>query len=302
MPTSTGRTSLFGRFSGGSVVIADQNMLAGNVWFVGSTVTGATDGTSYGRTPDAPFKTLNYAITQVTASNGDVIILLPGHVETIIAAAGVTANVAGVRVIGVGQSGLRPKFSFTTVAGASFDVSAANFSIENCHFDLTGVASLTAGLNITAADFTIKNCRILQANATNQAALGILTTAAANRMLIDGCMFHGTVDAVTNAIQIVGGDAIVIQNNRFIGGYATGSGAIQNLTTACTGAYIFNNYINNLTASCTKAMIFNSASTGQISENKMQILSGTAPITGAAMSWVGANYYGATIGQLGVLI
>ena len=43
-------------------------------------------------------------------------------------------------------------------------------------------------------------------------------------------------------------------------------------------------------------------STGQISGNQMQILSGTAPITGDAMAWVGNNYYAAAIATAGTLI
>jgi hypothetical protein len=34
----------------------------------------------------------------------------------------------------------------------------------------------------------------------------------------------------------------------------------------------------------------------------MQVLTGTAPIVGAAMSWVGRNYYAATIATAGTLI
>ncbi len=51
-----------------------------------------------------------------------------------------------------------------------------------------------------------------------------------------------------------------------------------------TNAVVDGNRINNLTASSTKSMVFVAGSTGMISNNRMQILSGSAPITGAALS------------------
>lgn len=47
---------------------------------------------------------------------------------------------------------------------------------------------------------------------------------------------------------------------------------------------------------------FAAGSTGMISDNRMQILSGTAPITAAGMSWVGGNYYAAALATAGTLI
>jgi hypothetical protein len=50
-------------------------------------------------------------------------------------------------------------------------------------------------------------------------------------------------------------------------------------------------------------MVFTASSTGQIAGNAMQILGGgTAPITGAAMSWVGPDYYASTIATGSTLV
>jgi hypothetical protein len=115
--------------------------------------------------------------------------------------------------------------------------------------------------------------------------------------------FIGTTDAGTAAaVRVVGGNEHVIKGNRFYGAYTTSLGAIDNATTACLRVTIADNVIENATASSTKAMVFQSGSTGSITGNRMQILSGSAPITGAAMSWVGANYYAATIATAGTLI
>jgi hypothetical protein len=227
----------------------------------------------------------------------------PGHAETITAAAGISIANAGVAVVGLGSGKQRPVISFSTSTSASLKVTGAGCTLQNLYFDCTGIDALTTPLDIEAADCQILGCSFLTGNASGQATNVVVTTAAADRLMIDNCIFTGTTDAGTaTPIKIVGGDSIVITNNFIQGNYTTTLGGIQNVTTACTNALIVGNFINNRTASSTVAMTFVSTSTGQIANNRMQILSGTAPIVGAAMSWVGGNYYGATIAQLGVLI
>jgi len=247
--------------------------------------------------------TIDSAIGACQAGRGDTIFVLPGHTEAISAAAGIAADIAGVRIQGLGEGASRPTITLGTAIGASIDVTAANVTIDNCIIDMTGFDAITAGINVTGANFTLSNCLVITATATNQAVLGILTTATANRMKILNNEFLGTTDAGTaTAIRIVGGNEHKIDGNRFYGAYTTTLGAIENNTTACLRCTITNNTIENATASSTKAMVFVSTSTGSISNNRMQILSGTAPITGAAMSWVGGNYYAATIATAGTLI
>jgi hypothetical protein len=273
----------------------------GNVFFVNSA--NGTDTAGYGFSPELPFATINFAVTQCAANNGDVVYVMPGHTETITAAGGCTLGVAGVAIRGMGTRGSRGNVNFTTSSAGTFLVSAAGCSVDNLTFSLTGVAALAKAISVTAADFTITNSRFTINNSTNQAVYAILTTAAGTRMTVNGCEFFGTADAgVTAAIGLVGGDSHRIMNSQFIGGYSAAVGAIQNLTTACTNAEIFGNTINNLTALSTNAMAFAAGATGQIAENSMQILSGTAPITGTGMSWVGPNYYADAIATGSTLV
>lgn len=252
---------------------------------------------------DSPFATIAGALAQCVASRGDVVFVKPGHAETISAASGINLSVAGVAVIGLGSGNLRPTLTFSTSANASLMVSAAQCSLINFLIDCTSFAALNNPVQVQAADFQMIGTRMRLANATNQAVLGVLTTAAADRMVVDGCQFTGTTDAgTTTALQIVGGDLIQITNNYFYGAYTTTLGAINNVTTAMTEALVSGNVISNATASSTKAMVFVAGSTGSIANNRMQILSGTAPITGAGMSWVGGNYYAAAAATAGTLI
>lgn len=102
-------------------------------------------GTSW----DKPFASLDYAVGRTTASQGDVILVCPGHAETTTA---IAVDVAGLRIIGMGAGRNRPTFTATTAATDLINVSAANVLLRNLR--LVGAASgVTALLDVSAADF-----------------------------------------------------------------------------------------------------------------------------------------------------
>lgn len=240
--------------------------------------------------------TINAALDACVAGRGDVILALPGFTQNITAAAGIAFSKAGVSLIGLGSGTLRPTINFTTATTADMDIDAANITIENFILDLTGVDALVAPIDVNATDFTMRKCLVVTADAAGQATLGILTDANASRMRLEDNQFLGTTDAGTAAaVRIVGGDEHVIKGNLFMGAYTTSLGAIDNVTTACLRTQVDGNTIANMTASSTKAMVFVSTSTPFITNNRLQILSGTAPITAAA-GFVGGNYYVAAAG------
>ncbi len=249
------------------------------------------------------YSSVKTALANCVASRGDVILIMPNHTEDITSATDLNINVAGVRVVGLGSGNNRPTFTLKTATSAILTFSAANTSLENCIVDGTGIDAIASMFSVTAAGVSVLGNKFVTASATAQATLGFLTTAAANDLKILDNEFYGTSDAgTTSVVRLVGGTNIHIERNSFIGGYSSGVGAIENITTDCVNLVVKDNLINNLTALSTKAMTFTAGSTGQISGNKMQILSGTAPITGAAMSWVGGNYYAAAVATAGTLI
>lgn len=250
-----------------------------------------------------PFATIAGALAQCLAGRGDVIFVKPGHAETISGAAGIALSVSNVSIVGIGAGNTRPSITFGTATTAQMTVTAAGVSLSNFLLDMTGFDAIVSGLSVTAADFSLLGCDVVLANATNQATTGLTTTAAADRLTIDSCRFRGTTDAGTvAALTIVGGDGHQISNNYFQGAYTSGTGAISNITTAMTNALIKNNNIANATAGSTKALTAVAGSTGMLSDNRYQILSGTAPVTAAGMSWVGANYYAASVGVISILV
>ena len=129
------KTELFVRkTSGGVFTVVNESLTTGNIYFVDSG--SSTGGTSagFGNSPDAPFTTIDSAINQTTANNGDVIYVMAGHSETLTGASAITCDVAGVTIIGLGRGTARPTLLLDAGASVSIVVSAANVRWENVIF------------------------------------------------------------------------------------------------------------------------------------------------------------------------
>ena len=276
-------------------------LTAGEVFFVNS-VRGSNNND--GRDVLRPRATWQSAYNLCRANRGDMVILLPGHAETISIAAGVALNIAGVTTLVLGHGANRPTLTLSTVVGASIDVTAANNIVAGIAgpdsgliISAVGVDALTAAINVQAASFAFINNRLVLADATNQAVLGILTTNAADRMYLYGNRIEGTVDAgTTTAVRIVGGDRLQIVQNYILGAFTTTIGCIENVTTDTTDILIDGNVLKNRTAASTKAFVLTATATGLFTRNRMSILSGTAPITAAAGTSGGDNTYSNAVG------
>src|SRR4051812_43339644 len=98
----------------------------GKTVYVDSNVAGS-DGSS----PDSALATLDSAFDKVPASQGDVIVVMPGHTEAVVAAAGILCDVAGVTIVGLGTGRQRPVINFGTLTSATISVTAANVNFYN---------------------------------------------------------------------------------------------------------------------------------------------------------------------------
>jgi hypothetical protein len=303
------KTALFANFQGGSLVVADQNLYQGRIWFLNGSTPGATDSAFYGRSPLAPTKTLAYTATQLVA--GDTVIVGNGHSESISTAGGVTIAAAGVLIIGITcggniNGGSRPAFNFITSNLATFKITGTNVCMRNLSFDAsnpTGAMDANAGfLVIDGGGAVLDNLSLTTANAINQSTYGIVTTANAFNLIVQGCYFQGSPDAgTTAAIKLVGATNSILRDNYFIGAYSSGVGAIQGLTTDSINLFIQRNVINNVTSGSTKGAVFTAGSTGMIIDNRVAIGSGAVPFTGTLMNWMG-NYVAAAPSTNGTLI
>jgi len=129
-----------------------QNMIAGNVFWVNS-ATGA-DSLGQSGSRDNPYATIGFVIEQnlVTATNGDVIMVAPNHSEAI-AAGGITMDIAGVTILGLGEGNQTPQITFTD-ATSTWLITAIDCVVRNivCIADAN---TTTAAFIIGAAGTTI---------------------------------------------------------------------------------------------------------------------------------------------------
>ena len=211
-----------------------------------------------------------------------------------------------VRIQGLGHGDARATFTYATAVAASCDVPGANCAIDNCVFDVGSAAvEFTALINAYSVGLRFTNNKVIFRSSAGGGVLSLLLNASAGKSLIADNMFVGSANANTLTCIKLGAAAandVRIERNFIQGNFTTSLGGIDASTGACLDLNIVGNFINNRTASSTKAIVCHASGTGFIANNRMQILSGTAPITGAAMSWVGGNYYSATIATAGTLI
>jgi hypothetical protein len=256
----------------------------GNVFFVDS-VTGSATG---GYHPDGPAATLTQALALCTANNNDTIFVFPTHAEAVVGAAGIAFNKAGVTVVGMGSGRGRPTITLSTSTAAQITITAANTTIQNCVFDLTGIDAIVAGIAITAADVAIRGCEFIMQAAAASPALGILTAATAARLVIDSNRFLGlattTGGTLAACVQHEVGVDFQITNNYFRGKMTQ---AVLNATTIL-GGLIANNKFHIYTG--TKGISLAAGTTGSGFDNRLSVPSGTTPVVGAGFTWASNNY------------
>lgn len=278
----------------------------GTVYYV-SSVVGSTNNS--GTSPTSPKATLTQGLTLCAASKGDIVVLMPGHAETVNSAAFIAVAKIGVTIVGLGEGMLRPTFTWATDTAATITMTAASCRITNCVFDLRLPSALVSGIVISAAGCRIDNCLVLYGTAgTGTSPLQwVLTTAAANYLTIEDCHVVGpaltptTVSAGTGCIALVGGTGITIQRNSITGWFTTSVGAISSVTTLTDNVMIRDNMINNMTTSATKGVSLLTGSTGCVMNNGFGIGSGAAPITGDAVHWA-RNWSAAAVASNGTLV
>ena len=162
----------------------------GQVYFVNSTSVlspGGVGGADQGNgTYKQPFATLDYAVGRCQGSAGDIIMLMPGHAETLSSATALALDVAGIAIVGLGSGTLRPKFTLDTATSATIAVSAANISIKNVVFS-ANFADIAELFTPTAVEFHVEDCQFTQ-EATNMNFVEIADSSTTDNQ-IDGLSF-----------------------------------------------------------------------------------------------------------------
>lgn len=258
-----GKTALFSRKQAGGVfTVVNEEITTGEIFFVDSNT--GTDSSGYGRNPDAPFATIDYAIGQCTASKGDVIYVMPFHAETK-ATAPITCDVKGVSIIGLGHGVTRPIITCST-AMDTVDVTANNVTIRNIEFAAPGIDAVTADINISGDYCTVQNCVFHGSTAALNKVAFITITATAADALIDNCRFHNLTVEMPGGIVFEGAcDRVEVRGCYFTDAIGFTGGCVNDGATA-TNLYIHHNIFCNKKADTVVAE-FGNNSTGVCAYN-----------------------------------
>lgn len=199
----------------------------GQTFFVDSGHSLATDSVGWGTEPSKPFATIDYAVGQCTASNGDVIYVMPGHAESVTAASGIDLDVAGISVIGLGNANNRPTLTYTTATTATMVIGADDVKVANINF-VCGVDSLGMFISQEANDFTLEDC-YFEGGATYQFLCGIRIETTydgftGRRLRFDQSTDPGGTDAAddTGIIFCEDSENIFLDDVIFRGNFETG--------------------------------------------------------------------------------
>jgi len=272
-------------FAGGVTVreipfVTTQNAF-GNVFHVDS-VKGADQGSG---AFNKPFATIDYAVGRCTADQGDLIIIAAGHTESLIAAAGLALDVAGITLVFMGDGANKATIDFGTDVGASLDVTADNVTLVAPRFSAS-IDALTGPISLGAANF-----KILQAEYCDGTSIDttdcIITDANCTGLKIHGWKYtpgdEGGTQKQSN-IQLNGVDNAELIDIDITGDFATGN--IENVTDEVLNIRLENIKINNTNSGPIPGIVLDAAASGWAKNVDVRVASGTTYISSAAdLNW-----------------
>jgi hypothetical protein len=256
-------SSLFSRRTpGGIYTIQGIDQTPGKVWFVSSTATGAANASGRGQSPDSPFATLGYAYSSDVLSSGDVVYVMPGHTETIGSAGAITADIAGVTVIGLGTGAARPTFNSTTT-DATILISAASTKWVNLLHVANTAVDVVSGIIVTGADCTLIDIEGREDGTTKQFVDWLGISTGADRCKVVRAKFIGAAgDAGQSGIQVTAVANEVELHSPWVEG-TLAAGCIET-TAANLRMLIKDSVTRNLHATQDGGIVLGASTTGMI--------------------------------------
>ncbi len=223
--------------------------------------TGTEDGLTWATATD----TIKEAIDLCTDNNGDVILVAPGHAETI--GASVAVNSDGVMIIGLGVQDERPTLTFNATASSlahtvpgvkwkdiifvcstqdttvaiSLDASSDGAVLEDCEFRNTTTSEFIDTVTLQAATDNVRFTSVKFLN--NTAAGGNIscinsTVGVTVSLVIEDCYFYGAFTTAAIESDQIEVD-LRIANNRI---YNTSTGDAAILLTGAALGVMSDNY------------------------------------------------------------
>lgn len=202
-------------------MLADR-IITGDVYFLGSAATNTNDDPGNGKDPTKPFATFDYALSKMTAGQGDYLIAMPGHAETLTAEG--TIDKAGIHIMGCVCGGLTPTFTINgAIDGISIDADDVEFN--GFRFGPPGTDAQTSNIMIDADSATVKNIYMPECSAAGSVNIldVIELSADADNCVLENITMLNKTTAVTSFIHFLGAASnVFLKNIKIFGDVATG--------------------------------------------------------------------------------
>lgn len=261
------------------------------------------------------FPTIVAAIADaaVVTARGDVLLVMPGHTETISSATALTLSKSMITIVGLGFGASRPTITLDTANTATINVTATQVVFQNCVFVANFLAIAALFTLTTAKDFQLRNCEFRDTSSILN-FLNIVTTDTtsnhADGLVIDSCKgYLLATSGVVNLFSALGtNDRVTISNNTWRTP-TTNAGAVIPIVTGkvLTNFLLLNNLfdLKNATGTATGYIITTdgSTNTGFIHGNFDHALP-TSPLFCTASSGFvyGLNYHSDQADLAGYLV
>lgn len=177
---------------GSSLITATRLLTSGYVWYLGNASGGVDAASPVGRESQSPLATLAQAVTNAAA--GDIIVVLEGHSEALVATQ--TFAKTGLILAFAGSGTSRGRF--TRAADTTlFDVTAAGVIFLNAWLpeSTTLIAAANPKIKVGAASCLIEESQI--DCGANDASPGIQLNAGADRCEINDTTIQSTSTSLT---------------------------------------------------------------------------------------------------------
>jgi len=207
--------------------------------------TGTDSATRSGEDIRSPFATIDYAYNKAVANQGDTILVLPFHAETVTAA--ITMDTAGVSVIGLKQGNYMP----TVTGNGTIDavtITGAKNQLGNIAFAGPLTDAQTADVNVAGANAHVFGTRHIGSVSTENKVDIFTITADGDDCLIEDFSIFNTVVEVPSGIKLEGAATNVeIRNFYIYDSIGFTNGAIYD-AAAATGVFVHHGTMMNAKA------------------------------------------------------
>lgn len=283
---TTGRETQFHwrNIAGRPAILVDKTLYNGDFIWVDSGDSRADNSVG---SNVAPCSTYAGAEALATANQGDVIIIRPGHAESLTAA--IALAKAGILTIGLAWGTLRPTFTSITNAVAALTITGGNRRFMGLRF-ICNIASQTESIDVAADDVIIDGNEFREGSATGLSFItaDTLDGDSDRLQIINNTFYAPTVGNYNQAIEIAKDhDEITIEGNKIYGDFDEACIQIPADGKDCTNIRMVHNELSNLLSGQHAIQINSTTCTGRIAYNDCETDTQAATIDGGACSRFG---------------